>query len=247
MGSKRGTRMIGKRGGRRGAEARLLLFGTAAGLVMTAAGTAEAAGFYLQEQSVRGLGPSQFRRGGRSGPGVAVVEPGGDRRHQGARSVVRRHRHPSQRQGRRRRHVDRPAGGSAGRRSAGLPELRDPIVRGVAPNNAFALPLGDRIAIGLAVTAPFSFTSDYDPSGWQRYSAIRSRLITLDIQPSIAVAGDRLAERRSGAQHRICRRLAVQRPPQPGAGLARRPASADRQRLGSGLERRPPAAPVQSG
>jgi long-chain fatty acid transport protein len=49
------------------------------------------------------------------------------------------------------------------------------------------MPIGERVAIGLAVTAPFSFTSDYDPTGWQRYSAIRSRLLTLDFQPSVAV------------------------------------------------------------
>jgi len=68
-----------------------------------------------------------------------------------------------------------------------LPRLRDPILRGAAPHNAFALPLGDRIALGFAVTAPFSFTSKYDPAGWQRYSAIRTRLLTLDFQPSVAV------------------------------------------------------------
>jgi long-chain fatty acid transport protein len=45
---------------------------------------------------------------------------------------------------------------------------------GVAPNNAPLLPLGDRVALGLVITSPFSFTSDYDPAGWQRYSAIRS-------------------------------------------------------------------------
>ncbi|HEX8380146.1 MAG TPA: outer membrane protein transport protein, partial [Allosphingosinicella sp.] len=42
--------------------------------------------------------------------------------------------------------------------------------------------------LGFAVTSPFTFTSDYDPDGWQRYSAIRSRLLTLDFQPSLAVA-----------------------------------------------------------
>jgi long-chain fatty acid transport protein len=82
--------------------------------------------------------------------------------------------------------IDRP--GAPPEPVGGPSLIRNPIVSGIAPNNAFALPLGDRVAIGLAITAPFSFTSDYDPSGWQRYSAIRSRLITLDVQPSLAVA-----------------------------------------------------------
>ncbi len=51
-----------------------------------------------------------------------------------------------------------------------------------------ALRLGERLALGLAITSPFSFTTDYGDSGWQRYSAIRTRLLTLDIQPSIAFA-----------------------------------------------------------
>jgi long-chain fatty acid transport protein len=40
----------------------------------------------------------------------------------------------------------------------------------------------------LAISSPFSFTTDYDPGGWQRYSAIRTKLLTLDVQPSIAFA-----------------------------------------------------------
>jgi len=66
--------------------------------------------------------------------------------------------------------------------------MRDPIQKGVAPNGALALRLSDQFAVGLNIASPFSFTTDYDPTGWQRYSAIRTRLVTLDVQPSIAWA-----------------------------------------------------------
>lgn len=178
--------MIGKPDGRRNTGKRLLLFGTTAGLVMTAAGTAEAAGFYLQEQSVRGWGRANSGEVADQGAASLWWNPaaiaGATEREAvfGATGIL-----PSGEVDDAGTLIDRPGvppapvGGPSG--------LRDPIVRGVAPNNAFALPIGNRIAIGLAVTAPFSFTSDYDPTGWQRYSAIRSRLLTLDFQPSIAV------------------------------------------------------------
>jgi|UniRef100_UPI0035C9B952 long-chain fatty acid transport protein len=64
---------------------------------------------------------------------------------------------------------------------------RDPINNGVLPSGSVAMPLGDRVAIGLAVTSPFSFTTDYDANSWTRYSADKTRLRTIDIQPSIGV------------------------------------------------------------
>lgn len=163
-----------------------MLFGTTAGLVMTAAGTAEAAGFYLQEQSVRGWGRANSGEVADQGAASLWWNPAsiaGATQSEavfGATGILPRGKIEDSGT-----LIDRP--GVPPAPVGGLPQLSDPIVRGVAPHNAFALPLGDRVAIGLAVTAPFSFTSDYDPSGWQRYSAIRSRLLTLDFQPSLAV------------------------------------------------------------
>jgi long-chain fatty acid transport protein len=178
--------MIGKPGWRRSAEGRLLLFGTTAGLVVTAAGTAEAAGFYLQEQSVRGWGRANSGEVADQGAASLWWNPAsiaGATESEavfGATGILPRGKVEDAGT-----LIDRP--GVPPVPVGGPSLLRDPIVRGVAPHNAFALPLGDKIAFGLAVTAPFSFTSDYDPSGWQRYSAIRSRLLTLDFQPSVAV------------------------------------------------------------
>ncbi len=65
---------------------------------------------------------------------------------------------------------------------------RDPINKGVVPSGAVAYPLTDRIAVGVSVTSPFSFTTNYDADSWARYSADKTRLRTIDIQPSIGVA-----------------------------------------------------------
>lgn len=64
---------------------------------------------------------------------------------------------------------------------------RNPIDNGVLPSGAIAMPFGP-VAIGLAVTSPYSFTTDYQSTSWTRYSATRTKLQTIDIQPSIAVA-----------------------------------------------------------
>jgi long-chain fatty acid transport protein len=179
--------MIGRVVGRRGVQGRLLLFGTTALLIVTAAGPAQAAGFYLQEQSVRGWGRANSGEAADQGAASLWWNPAaiaGVKEREasfGATAIF-----PRGRVGDAGTLIDRP--GVPPLPVGGIASLSDPIQRGIAPNSAFAVPLGERIAIGLAVTAPFSFTSDYDPSGWQRYSAIRSRLITLDIQPSLAVA-----------------------------------------------------------
>jgi long-chain fatty acid transport protein len=163
-----------------------LRLGTVAGVVMTASAPVHAAGFYLQEQSVKGWGRANSGEVADQGAAslwwnpAAIAGTTEPEAVFGATAIF-----PSGRLNDSGTQIDRP--GVAPVPVGGLPQLQDPILRGVAPNNAFALPIGDRIALGLAVTAPFSFTSDYDPTGWQRYSAIRTRLLTLDFQPSVAV------------------------------------------------------------
>ncbi len=64
----------------------------------------------------------------------------------------------------------------------------DPINNGVVPSGSIAYPLTDRIAIGVAVTSPFSFTTNYEANSWARYTADKTRLRTIDVQPSIGIA-----------------------------------------------------------
>jgi long-chain fatty acid transport protein len=68
----------------------------------------------------------------------------------------------------------------------GNPSAKNPISNGVLPNGSFSMPLNDRVAIGVTVTAPFSFETNYDADSWARYDADKTRLTTVDIQPVVA-------------------------------------------------------------
>ncbi len=69
----------------------------------------------------------------------------------------------------------------------GDPRPANPAKSGVLPSGAVAVPLTDRVAIGLAVASPYSFTTDYAADSWTRYLADRTSLLTVDLQPSVAV------------------------------------------------------------
>lgn len=151
------------------------------------ASTAYADAFYLEAQSARGAGRAFSGEGADTGPsslwwnpaaiagirdGSAAISatailPKGDVIDNG--TVIRR---PGQ--------AFAPVGGNG--------TSRDPINNGVVPSGAVAYPLTDRIAIGVSVTSPFSFTTNYENNSWARYSADKTRLRTIDIQPSIGVA-----------------------------------------------------------
>ena len=166
--------------------ARLLLFGTAATLQLIASAPASAGGFYLQEQSVRGWGRANSGEVADTGAASLWWNPaaiaGTEHKEAvfGLTGVL-----PSGRVSNQGTLIDRP--GAAPAPVGGQQAMRDPVLKGALPTNAAAMRIGDRVAIGLAVSSPFSFTTDYDDDGWQRYSTIRTRLITIDLQPSIAV------------------------------------------------------------
>ncbi len=148
---------------------------------------AHAQAFYLQEQSARGAGRAFSGEGADTGAqslwwnpaaiggldhvdaaiAAAVILPKGKVNNNG--TLICR---PGQ--------ACAPVGGDQ--------VSRDPINNGVLPSGAIAVPFGDKVAVGLAVTSPYSFTTDYAPTSWSRYSALRTKLQTIDIQPSLAIA-----------------------------------------------------------
>ncbi|WP_374294292.1 OmpP1/FadL family transporter [Sphingomonas sp.] len=163
----------------------LLASGFASSFVL--AGAAHAQAFYLQEQSARAAGrafsgevadtgaaslwwnPAAIAdiRSGEAAISASAILPKGDVVDTG--TLIRRPGGTFQ-----------PIGGQT--------TSSDPIRKGVVPSGAVAYPLTDRIAVGVAVTSPYSFTTNYDGDSWARYSADRTRLRTIDIQPSIAVS-----------------------------------------------------------
>ena len=166
-------------------KATLLAATAASPLVFASAAHAQA--FYLQEQSARGAGRAFSGEAADTGADslwwnpaaiagsdsteislhAAGILPRGDVVDNG--TLIAR---PGQ--------APAPVGGNG--------DARDPINNGVLPSGAIAVPLNNRIAVGLAITSPYSFTTDYDSDSWARYSADKTKLRTIDIQPSLAVA-----------------------------------------------------------
>jgi long-chain fatty acid transport protein len=149
------------------------------------AGSADAAAFYLQEQSVKGAGrafsgevadqgaaslwwnpaASGGMTGGDAAIGVSEIMPRGDVHNNGT-LIVRPGQAPA------------PVGGNA--------DSHNPINNGTLPSGAVAFAVTPQLSLGLAVTSPFSFTTNYEANSWARYTADKTNLRTYDIQPSVA-------------------------------------------------------------
>lgn len=165
---------------------RILLAGAASAIAFAYAGTAQAQAFYLQEQSVRGQGRAFSGEAADTGVDSLWWNPASIADMQGGEAAIRAS-------------VILPRGdvvdnntlivrpGQAPASVGGQSVSRNPINNGVLPSGAVAYGFG-KVAVGLAVTAPYSFTTDYDADSWARYSADKTKLRTFDIQPSIAFA-----------------------------------------------------------
>ena len=171
----------------------LSLFGTASALLLTFSHPAEAAGFYLQEQSVRGWGRANSGEAADQGAASLWWNPAAIGWAEKGREDLKIDSAfaatailPTGRVEDMGTLIDRPVVPAAP--VGGAAAMEDPILRGVLPAGAIALRLSDTLALGVNVASPYSFTTDYDPNGWQRYSAIRTRLFTVDVQPSVAYA-----------------------------------------------------------
>lgn len=55
------------------------------------------------------------------------------------------------------------------------------------PNFDVAWRVNDHVALGLAVSAPFDFVTKYQPTNFARYDAVTSKLLDLDVQPTLAL------------------------------------------------------------
>ncbi|TCM19773.1 long-chain fatty acid transport protein [Novosphingobium sp. PhB165] len=163
---------------------RILLAGTASAMALGAAGAAHAQAFYLQEQSVRAQGRAFSGEAADTGVDSLWWNPAAIGGLEGGQASV----HAS---------VILPKGkvvddgtaivrpGQAPASVGGNPVAKNPINNGVLPSGSIAYGFG-KVAFGLTVTSPYSFTTDYASDSWARYSADKTKLRTIDIQPSIA-------------------------------------------------------------
>lgn len=140
-----------------------------------------AAGFYIQEQSVSGLGASfagqtamardasiiyfnpagmTYLEGSQGNIGVHIIAPHSD--------------------------IDDTGTSNAG---LGLPtgqDSKNPYDPAAVPNLHYSHQLNNKWWAGLSVTAPFGLGSEYDGGWFGRYDALKSELKTFNVQPSIA-------------------------------------------------------------
>lgn len=54
------------------------------------------------------------------------------------------------------------------------------------PNAYFSMPLGDRMAFGIGVNAPFGLVTEYDSDWVGRFQGIKSEIMTINVNPTIA-------------------------------------------------------------
>jgi len=166
---------------------RIALAGAASAAALTAAGAANASAFYLQEQSVVAAGRAFSGEAADQGAqslwwnpaaiagnekstayiGMSAILPKGKVRNVG--SVIAR---PGQ--------APAPIGGNQ--------VSVDPLNKGYLPSGAVSWKLNDQWAVGLALTAPYSFATNYEDNSWARYTADKTKLTTIDLQPTIAFA-----------------------------------------------------------
>ncbi len=157
-------------------------------LSLAVPGVAHAAGFYLQEQSVRGAGrafsgeaadtgaaslwwnPAAIggQVGGDADIGLSAILPHGD-----VNNIAT--------------HIIYPAPIGAQGTTGFAQSVHNPLNNGYLPSGAVSYGMGS-LAAGLAITSPYSFETDYPDGTWASYTAGKTRLRTIDIQPSLAVA-----------------------------------------------------------
>ncbi|MDP9103829.1 MAG: outer membrane protein transport protein [Pseudomonadota bacterium] len=147
------------------------------------AGSATASSFYLQDQSVKGLGRAYSGEVADQGAAslwwnpAAIARSGGEI-YLGEHSILTSATVLDQGSG-----ITRPVP-PAGLTTptAGEGRVYNPVEVGVVPNGAIAIPVGDRFALGLSVAAPYDFTSTYSSGSFARYNSLKSRLTTIDFQ-----------------------------------------------------------------
>ncbi len=174
-----------------GARRAALIAGGATALI-TLAGQAHAAAFYLQEQSVKATGRAFSGEVSEQGAQQMWWNPaaiGGITSAQGyfgLNAIL-----PRANASNNNTLVARPGYAPLGVPASVTPvggsqSQHDPINNGFLPNGGFAMPLNEHWAIGITATSPYSFTTNFAGDSWARYSADKTRLRTYDIQPAIA-------------------------------------------------------------
>ena len=160
----------------------LLSFGFVLVLVSQNAG---AAGFYIQEQSVSGLG-SAFSGSvtNMDDPSTVYFNPAGMTKLEGTQTQAAAHLLiPS---------ADLTDTGSTENIALGGGAISggdggNPYDPSPVPNFYATHAINDRVWVGVGVSAPFGLANEYDENWFGRYDSIKTELTVIDIQPSVAL------------------------------------------------------------
>ncbi len=161
--------------------------GLSLALSVLTAGGVNAAGFALMEQSVKGLG-SAFAGGAAAATDATTIyyNPAGLSLLKGQQAVAGLHviktSFKFENQGS--THYLTPLTGQGLTGANG----GDAGTWNLVPNGYFAANLGNGWSFGLGVNVPFGLTTDYDPGWVGRYHALKSSIISVNLNPSVAYA-----------------------------------------------------------
>lgn len=147
-------------------------------------GVSNAAGFYIQEQSVSGLGAAFAGSATHlSDPSTIYFNPAGMTKLEGIQAQAGAHLLlPSSEL------TDtgstRPLARGGGQISGG--DGGNPYSPSPVPNAFISYQVSDQFWAGLGITAPFGLANEYDDDWFGRFDSIETELTTIDIQPSVA-------------------------------------------------------------
>lgn len=144
------------------------------------AGAAHAAGFYLQEQSVSGMGAAYAGTAALArDPSILYYNPAGMTQLPGGQiHVGANYLHAK---------ADfRDLGSMFGGGAVGGPDSDDPIDDTIIPNLHYTQQFNDVMWFGIGVSVPFGLSSAFDRNWYGRYDSTETHLETFDIQPSVA-------------------------------------------------------------
>lgn len=159
---------------------KLVLLATVAAAGLSFSAPAKAAGFYIQEQSVSGLG-SAFSGAvsNLNDPSTIYFNPAGMTRLQGIQTQVGVHLIMP--------NSDITDTGSSAPPTATLGgSAGNPYEPTPVPNGFVSYQINDNLWAGVGITAPFGLGSDYGTSWFGRFDSTKTELEVIDIQPTIA-------------------------------------------------------------
>lgn len=163
----------------------IVLAGTASTITLLGATAASADAFYLHAQSVRASGRAYSGEAADQGAAslwwnpAAIAGNETSTLYGGVTAIL-----PKSKASNINTLIVRP--GQAPAPVGGNQVSRNPLRKGALPTVAVGYKLNDQWALGLAMTSPFSFATNYDNGSWARYNADKTKLTTFDLQPTIA-------------------------------------------------------------